>query len=113
MDTSGPNIEIIVDLGLYSQNVLLKATYKFTGDWYVQLATTSENTATVIFSPKTPGDNSANIRGEFLNELLDQSLREQIGSETLAVRNLIMAHALSKFDLISSPNDSNDTTSGQ
>jgi His-Xaa-Ser system protein HxsD len=111
LEQSESNIEIDVDLSLYSHGAILKATYKFTNNWYVQLTKTAENTVTVFFTPKEPINHSINTRGEFLNELLDQGLREQIGSETLAVRNLIMAHALSKLDLIHSANDSDCTQS--
>jgi His-Xaa-Ser system protein HxsD len=93
-----PNIEVVVDLGLYSQSAILKATYKFTGDWYVQLVTTSENAITVIFTPKVSTDQSTNLKGEFLNELLDQRLREKINEETLPARNLIMAYALANLN---------------
>ncbi len=99
-------IEVIVELGLYSESAILKATYKFTDNWYVELKKATEEKVTVIFSPKVPASHSSDIKGEFLNELLDQRLREQIGAETLAVRNLIMAHALSKLDPIQSVHDS-------
>jgi His-Xaa-Ser system protein HxsD len=99
------NLEVPVDLRVYSQSAVLKATYKFTDNWYVQLTKATDETVTVVFTSKIPSHPSPNIQGEFLNELLDQRLREQIGSETLAVRNLIMAHALSKLDLIPSAND--------
>jgi His-Xaa-Ser system protein HxsD len=106
------NIAVPVDLHVYSQSAILRATYKFTDKWYVQLTKVTEETVTVLFTPKEPGNHSVNLRGEFLNELLDQRLREQIGSETVAVRNLIMAHALSKLNLIPSTNDSDDSQPG-
>lgn len=42
------------------------------------------------------------LRQQLLNEALDQQLREKIGAQTEAVRNLILAHAFSKTGLISS-----------
>lgn len=100
---------VVVNLDLYTRDAVRKAAYKFTGDWYVELVSTSEQAVTVMFTAKGEGRVSDQVRKEFHNELLDQTLREQIATETLAVRNLIMAHALSKLDLIEPP-DVNSST---
>lgn len=120
METPEPSTEVIVDLGLYTQTAILKATYKFTGNYFVRLEKVSDNSLTVAFTVKSPAILTANLTEEFLNELLDQRLREHISVETLPVRNLIMAHALSKLDLvppadsgINSPHDSNNLPADQ
>ncbi len=102
---------VVVDLGLYSRDAIRKAAYKFSGDWYVELVSGSDQTVNVRFTPKAEGKDGDLVRKEFFNELLDQTLRERIASETLAVRNLIMAHALSKLDLIEKPDARSSTTS--
>jgi len=117
LENSDPNIEITVDLGLYSQTAILKATYKFTGNYYVRISTVSGNSIIVTFTSKSSSNLPGNLKDEFLNELLDQRLREQISAETLPVRNLIMAHALSKLDLVRTPasgeNSSHDSDNVQ
>ena len=89
---------VAVDLSLYSQTALLKATYKFTDRYFVKIDKASEKVATVSFTPRTT-DQETNLEGMFLNELLDQRLREKINEETLPVRNLIMAYALSNLNI--------------
>ncbi len=105
MENQTKNVEVEVDLGVYSQNAIFKATYKFTDHWYVEVTTAGTNAVRLNFIPKDPTAPTCNPKGDFLNELLDQRLREQIGSETLAVRNLILAHALSKLDLVQPPGE--------
>jgi His-Xaa-Ser system protein HxsD len=100
LGNSAPNIEIALDVGLYTQSAILKASYKFTGTCYVSMTTAPEGPIVVAFISKTPGSLPDNLKEEFLNELLDQRLRELISEETLPVRNLILAHALSKLDLL-------------
>ncbi len=102
---------VVVDLGLYSRDAIRKVAYKFSGDWYVELASVSDQTINVHFTPKGQGKDRDLVRKEFFNELLDQTLRERIASETLAVRNLIMAHALSKLDLNETPDGPSSTRS--
>ncbi len=102
---------VVVDLGLYSRNAIQKAAYKFSDAWYVELASGSDQTVNVRFTPKGEGKDGDLVRKEFFNELLDQTLRERIASETLAVRNLIMAHALSKLDLNQTPDALSSTRS--
>jgi His-Xaa-Ser system protein HxsD len=103
LETPESSIEVVVDLGVYSQTAVLKATYKFTGNCYVSLEKGSESAVTVLFTSKSSAILPSNLKEEFLNELLDQRLRECISAETLPVRNLIMAHALSKLDFIRTP----------
>jgi His-Xaa-Ser system protein HxsD len=105
-------IEVIVDLGLYSQTSIIKAAYRFTGDWFVQLIRAGDDKLTVSFTSKRPLD-EPNLKNQFLNELLDQRLREQISAETQPVRNLIMAHALSKLGLGDHIHDGNSPTTDQ
>jgi His-Xaa-Ser system protein HxsD len=99
MAEANPSTTVVeVDLTVYSETALLKATYKFTDCYFVKIDRASEKIAAVAFTPRTNALD-ANIEGNFLNELLDQCLREKISEETLPVRNLIMAHALSKLNL--------------
>ena len=97
METSNAGIEIGVDCGLYSQTAILKATYKFTGRYYAEVKRASETIITVVFMSKTTAGLDPHLREEFLNELIDQQLRERIQAETSPVRNLIIAHALSRL----------------
>lgn len=113
MGNEEARIDVEVDLSLHSHSSILKATYKFTDHWYVEFVPSiKRDILKITFTPKSSPENRYQVRSEFLNELLDQQLREQIGSETLAVRNLIMAHALSKLDLIPDPGEDETANRG-
>jgi His-Xaa-Ser system protein HxsD len=55
---------------------------------------------TLRFKPTTTDVTAREAARLFFQELLDQELREKIGQETAPLRNLILAHAFSKIDLI-------------
>jgi len=90
----------IVDLGIYSRTALMKVVHTYTDRCFVLLKETDERQVEVRFHAKTDKTDCTTLAGEFLNAVLDQTLREQIGLETEPVRNLILAHALSNTSLI-------------
>ena len=96
----GDELLVIVDLGIYSRTALMKVVHSFTGRCFVHLQDESERRVKVRFRAKQPGQDCSPLAGEFMNSLLDQTLREQIGQETEPVRHLILAHALSNTSLI-------------
>lgn len=77
---------------IYSKKALLRASYTFTDEFYVHLST-DEREYIVELSAKT-GDNSIEYE-EFKNEILSQTLKEQLETDTKDIRTLIMARALS------------------
>ncbi len=88
-----------VDLAVYTLEVVLKSAYRFTGRCYLHLQQ-SGSVVEVRMRPKQEQvDPDVPVR-EFFNDLLDQRLRGVLASETAEVRNLIMAHALSRADLV-------------
>lgn len=89
-----------VDVGIYSRTALLKVAHRFTDRCHVHLQDEGETRVAVRFSLKDEGADCSALAGEFMNAVLDQTLREQVASETEPVRNLILAHALSNTALI-------------
>lgn len=88
-----------IDLKIYSLEAVLKSAYRFTGRCYLHLQQ-SGSAVEVRMRPKQEQmDPDVPVR-EFLNDLLDQRLRSVLAEETAPVRNLIMAHALSRADLV-------------
>lgn len=77
----------------------MKVAYRFTDRCYVHLQHRSEKIVTVRFEVKSNQQRLDDLAGEFCNELLDQTLREIIGRESESVRNLVLAHALSRGHL--------------
>ncbi len=89
-----------MDLGVYSLPALLRVAYRFTDRCYLHLQRKSEHVVEVRFRAKTLEIALDTIAGEFCNELLDQSLREIVARESEPVRNLILAHALSRTPFV-------------
>lgn len=77
---------------IYSKKALLKAAYSFTDEFYVHLSTDNENYIAELTAKK---DETSVDFEEFKNELLSQTLKEQLESDTKELRTLIMARALS------------------
>ncbi len=96
------SLHLRIDLNFYSRSVLQKTVMPFTKNCFVEIRSSGETEAEVVFTSKQGPEDWNKLRGMFLNELLDQTLREQVARETESVRNLILAHALSKMDLIGS-----------
>ncbi len=89
-----------VDLGVYGLPALLRVAYKFTDRCFLHLQRRTDDVVEVRFRAKGANMSLENIAGEFCNELLDQALREIVASESESMRNLIVAHALSKTPFV-------------
>jgi len=103
-----------VDLEVYGLPALLKVVYKFTDRCFVHLQRRNERVVEVRFRPKGSQVQLDSIAGEFCNEVLDQRLREIVARESEPVRNLVLAHALSRVGLANSePKSTGPTTETQ
>jgi His-Xaa-Ser system protein HxsD len=100
LQTDGGGLLAEVDLGVYTLSALLRVAYRFTDRCYLHLQKKSERVVDVRFRPKADECPLDKIAGQFCNELLDQSLREIVARESEPVRNLILAHALSRTPFI-------------
>lgn len=94
---------VIFDLSLHSETSIKKAIYKFASDFSTLLEKTSENsiTAYITFPASMDQDSKSKLLSALCNEVIDQDLREQIFVETEGTRNLILAQAFSKTNLLS------------
>jgi His-Xaa-Ser system protein HxsD len=98
--TEGPDRLAQIDLSVYSLEAVLKSAYRFTGRCYVHLQHGNINTVEVRMRPKRKEDDPDLAVRNFLNDLLDQRMRGLIAAETAGERILIMAHALSRANLV-------------
>lgn len=96
-------VTVLFDLQAYSIFAVKKAVYKFAADCSAILNKSEENTIEVHLSFPDELDKTAqkSIVRALCNEVIDQDLREQIFQETEATRNLILAQAFSKTNLLS------------
>lgn len=100
LQTDGNGLLAEVDLGVYTLSALLRVAYRFTDRCYLHLQKKSERVVEVRFQAKVSEPPLEKIAAEFCNELLDQSLREVVARESEPVRNLILAHALSRTPFV-------------
>ena len=86
---------IDIEKSIYSKSTLLKSCYKFTDRAYIYLKSIDENNKEVFrvfFEYKNKDEK--NLIGEFMNELLDQELRDIVSTETKKIRETIVTKAL-------------------
>ena len=90
-------VELPVDLGVYSLTAVKKALYKFSDRCGATIESPSGKRVVVRFAFGTREESKQReILTEFAGELLDQDLREIVAKETTHLRNIILAHAFSK-----------------
>lgn len=100
LKADGDDLLAEVDLGVYPMAALLRVAHRFTDRCYLHLRHHTQTVIEVRFRAKSLGASLDTIAGEFCNEILDQALREIVASESESVRNLIMAHALSRSSFV-------------
>jgi His-Xaa-Ser system protein HxsD len=100
--TAGPRCSLRVDLRVYALSAVKKALYAVGGAVSGNIELVSEAEAVVSFYPATDGASvsSEELQARFSRELLDYDLRASIAAETEPLRNLIVAHALSRVPLL-------------
>ena len=98
-----------VDLGVYSLSALLRVAYRFTDRCYLHLQREADF-VDVRFRAKAMSRDLDKIAGEFCNELLDQTLREIVSNESEPVRNLVLAHALSRTSFVDPEPETNSAS---
>jgi His-Xaa-Ser system protein HxsD len=92
---------ISVDTAVYSLEALFRVCYSFTDKCYLFLQPEEPSSVVrVKFSRKTADCDLPSLAGEFSNELINQKVRQQIASETRAIRELIVAQAFAEADLL-------------
>src|SRR5262245_14363478 len=101
---------IEVDLSIYSPDTLIRAAYKFTDRAFFFLSSdqTELRRCTVFVGVKTPGRDVDGILADFVNELLDQSLRERLETEFGSIRTLLVAQAFSEGNLLDPDRENRD-----
>jgi His-Xaa-Ser system protein HxsD len=107
------SVSIEVDTQLYALPAVMRAGYKFTGQYHVSVHRPddlNEPKVTVTLTAKSSGArvDAHQLTGEFLNELLDQALRERLEAEFGPVRELIVAQAFSEANLLDPIRDDGD-----
>ena len=95
-------VTVIFDARVYVLDAIKKAAYKFAKDCSIILASDEDKFVATVTSFDPNADNNSRTRlvGAFCNEVIDQELREKIAIQTEPMRNLILAQAFSKTNLL-------------
>ena len=86
-----------VDKNIYRHDAILSAAYKFTDTCYIHVDSLDSNYYGVYFTAKHPDDNLTSQVNAFCNELIDQQIRFNLGSESRSVKELIIKKAFFPF----------------
>lgn len=91
-------LEIRLSLNVYTLDTLKKAAYRLINRMSVNFRTEGHDVICDLMAKK-PQDARELLKQEFLDEVLDQDLRERVARETEAVRNAILGYAFSRTGL--------------
>lgn len=87
--------QVIVDLALYTKEVVTASIYKYSHLFYIHQQTDADNLnlVNVIFESKDNNVITEDITKQFCNELIDQQLRYNVNTQFGHIRNLIVEEA--------------------
>jgi len=96
VDTEKSKVSVSVDRDIYSLEAIYDAAYNFLEKVYVFLKKGEENSIEVQLKSKEKAgeEELMQIAGEFLNELVNTSLRISISKENKMIREYIVSTAL-------------------
>lgn len=95
-----------VCLRTYNLATVKKACYRFSGKHFCQLESSPEQALVTFRFPSTiTREEECEIVERFHQDVLDQDLRDIVSRETEVARNLILANAFSKTDLVDSDDE--------
>jgi His-Xaa-Ser system protein HxsD len=94
-------LRVSLPLEVYGLPALFRACYRLTDHSFVYLSPPQGGLIEVTLIAKTGQvTDTDQLAGRFLNDLIDQRLRVDIGEETRAIRELIVAQAFAAVDVI-------------
>jgi His-Xaa-Ser system protein HxsD len=107
----GRRVALELDLSLYSIGAIRAASYKFTDRCYVYLALgdTARTVIAVLAAKETHASLAVDsLLGEYINEILDQQIRESLAAEFGPLQDLIAAQAFAEGNLLDPERDDAD-----
>lgn len=85
---------------LYSIDSVRRAAHRFTDQCFVHIEYEDQDNLLCRLRLKQHGDSLTRLAGEFMNEVLDQTLRAQLAAETEQIRLLLLSHAFSNTNIL-------------
>ena len=98
---SDKTLTLEVDTAIYSLEALFRVCYAFTDRCYLFLEPATKDTSVVVrITDKKPDLDLDTVVGEFSNALIDERVRRDIATETMSIRELIVAQAFAEVDIL-------------
>jgi His-Xaa-Ser system protein HxsD len=97
---NGTTVVVRASTAVYGVDPVLKAAHKFSARCFVHIEPDGTDAVLCRLRAKQTLERLDVLAGEFCNELLDQALRARLAAATEPVRNLLLAQAFSKTNLI-------------
>ena len=105
-DSNSKQLELRFDSSIYSDLAIQKAAHKYSDHFSIKISLDSDSSDFIcIVSPTATGSIEAFCSTDFENDVYDHQLRLKLADATEPIRNLIIAQAFSKTNLISPDND--------
>lgn len=92
-------LKLNFESSVFGHEVIKRAMYRFADRCSCEIASGEKCTVVTVYP--NDSENPKQLEADIRNEVLDQDLRSSIARETQHVRNLILANAFSKTNLIS------------
>jgi len=98
---SDRTLTLEVDTAIYSVEALFRVCYAFTDRCYLFLEPATKDPSIVVrITGKKPDFDLDTVVGEFSNALIDERVRRDIATETMSIRELIVAQAFAEADIV-------------
>lgn len=98
---SDRTLTLEVDTAIYSLEALFRVCYTFTDRCYLFLEPATKDKSVVVrITGKKPDSDLDAVAGEFSNALIDERVRRDIATETMSIRELIVAQAFAEADIV-------------
>jgi len=98
LEDSDRGLRLKLARSLYSDEVIFKTCYVFTGRCTILLDRIDAEHVVVNFNGSDGNSDLRCLAGEFANELIDQRVRADIARETGSIRELIVSQAFAEAD---------------
>lgn len=92
-------LKLTFENSVFSHEAIKRALYRFADRCSCDISSSEMHTLVNVYANES--ENPEQLEADIRNEVLDQDLRSSIANETQHVRNLILANAFSKTNLIS------------
>ncbi len=97
---SQSTLSFTINPDIYTTEGIFRTAYIFLDRCYLFLYREPDHQITVLLKAKTQDTHVDALTGEFLNELINQRLRIDIGKETGKIRELIVAQAFAESGVL-------------